>query len=260
MSGRLTSREYWDLGYRKEQIDPPLDIQSFRQHAQRRTIETLLDGVGNAKRIMEIGAGNSAVLSWLSRKYSERHWGGLDYSLDGCEKLRSRVAREGGAVEVVHADIFAPMPEQVGRWDAIYSLGVVEHFEDCSSVLKAMSTLLSSDGVIVTIVPNMAGLVGKLTRIWNRNVYDLHVPHTVDSLRNAHVEASLSIRSAGHLCSTNFGVLSACFPNNRGKGWKGYVWLSRLSTMLWRFESRWGDLPSSRWLSPYIYVVAEKSR
>ena len=111
---------------------------------------------------------------------------------------------------------------------------------------------------MVTVIPNMRGMIGYLTKKMNPAVYDLHNPHDLDSLKAAHVGAGLDILQVNYLCSSNFGVLSSCVDRNSGMAWHFYVFLTRVSKLLWRFEKPYGDLPHSQLFSPYLFVVARK--
>ena len=155
------------------------------------------------------------------------------------------------------ANLFKPDPALRGRFNLVYSIGVVEHFSSLPEVLIAVKHLLAADGTMLTILPNMTGILGVLTRRYSRQVYDLHVPHDVSSFLRGHGAAGLTVRASGFLCSTNFGVLSSCFHGPTDRGWKVYRWLSRLTTVLWFLESKLGELPHSSLFSPYIYAVSD---
>lgn len=253
---RLTSTEYWDRGYGALALARPVDPRDYRQLGDRRILE-LLERIGIAgKRVLEIGAGNSGLLTYLARTHAgTATFTGLDYSDTGCRLLRDRAAREGAALTVVQADLFAPPPELIGAFDVIYTIGVVEHFADLPAVLKAIARFGAPGAAIVTEIPNMAGLLGDITRRWNRGVYELHVPHDRASLVKGHADAGIRVERAGYLCSQNFNVLSSCFTSPRDRLWRTYLLLSRLTKAIWRLEALVGDLPHTAWLSPYIFVV-----
>ncbi len=152
--------------------------------------------------------------------------------------LTRRAALEGVRIDVLHQDLFQPDATLLDQFDVIYSIGVVEHFQDLSRALEAKKRLLAPAGTMFTVIPNMAGILGTLTRRYNRHIYDLHVPHDLKSFVDGHVKAGLEVRSAGYICSTNFGILSSCFNGPQTPGWRSYVWLSRLSNALWFVEDK----------------------
>lgn len=258
---RLTESAYWESGYETRANDAPLNVIGFRNRSDRKVIESIESLGLEGKRVLEVGAGDSAVLTHLAHKYSDRaHFTGLDYSPTGCALLERRAQRERAPIEVVQRDLFQPDISMLARFDVIYSYGVVEHFENLSEVLSAKARFLSPSGQMLSIIPNMAGVLGTLTRRYNKTVYDLHVAHDLRSFLKGHVDAGLEVLESGYICSNNFGVLASCFSSQRDRGWKSYVWLTRLSKFIWLMESGLGEFPHSSRFSPYIYVTSRVRR
>ncbi len=258
---RLTESAYWEAGYADSGDSPALDLRDFRQLWARRLVETIESLGLDGQSVLEVGAGNSAVLTYLAARHgSNACFSGLDYSEAGCRMLTRRAEREKVSVAVHQQDLFAPSPDVLAHFDLVYSLGVVEHFANLSGVLEAKARLLVPGGRMLTIIPNMAGVLGSLTQHFNPAVYELHVPHDLDSLVNGHAEANLEVEKSGYIGSTNFGILSSCFVSDADHGRATYMWLSRLSKLLWFVESRAGDLPHSACFSPYIYTISHFRR
>jgi 2-polyprenyl-3-methyl-5-hydroxy-6-metoxy-1,4-benzoquinol methylase len=218
-------------------------------------------GGTRGKRILEIGAGDSGWLPYYSKR-----WGfevtGLDYSPVGCERAAALAKRANVHVEVVLSDMFAPPPEIEGTFDALVSIGVVEHYEDTARTLEAMSRFLRPGGVIATIVPNIPGLQGWLFRRFNRPFYDIHVPIDVTKMRTAHEKAGLEVVRCNHLMSLNLGVFNVVGLDPARLSTKlkrimlfGFIALSR---MVWAVEGVVGNLPASSYISPYVAAIARK--
>ena len=157
--------------------------------------------------------------------------------------LTQRARRENAVLNVVQADLFDPDASLVGNFDFSYTIGVVEHFADLAAVVREIARFGASNATVVTEIPNMAGLLGSLTKRWNRTVYDLHVPHDLKSLTRGHLDAGVIVERTGYLFSQNFNVLSSCFKSRANRGWSTYLWMSRLTKAIWYFEDRIGDLP-----------------
>lgn len=257
MSNALTTSDYWDTGYSTGASMEPLRPGDFRRHADLQVVESIAALGLEGKRVLEVGAGNSAMLTALATRLGGRaRFTGLDYAPAGCRMLAERAEREGAIVEVLHQDLFAPSPSLDGQFDVVFSIGVVEHFTDLGGVLRAMRRFLAPGGRMFTLIPNMRGLPGVLVRRYNRAVYELHVPHDMASFVAGHRAAGLEVENSRFLCSTNFGVLSSCFRSPGDPGFTTYKWLSRVSKALWLFESRVGDLPALPALSPYLIAVS----
>lgn len=255
---KLTSKEYWDSSYRRggRTVGLP-DIGDFRYFADRRIVETLEAAGLDAKNVMEVGAGDSSLLLLLAKRHPSSKLVGIDYSEAGCESLRSRAVQLQADVSVIQADMFDPPPTLRGQFDVVYSMGLVEHFTRLETVLAALSRFLRPSGVLITIIPNMSGVLGLLAKLWNRQVYDIHNPHDLQSFLDGHSKAGLQVRSSGYLCSTNFGVLYSCFQDRRRLARRCYQGLVVVSLGLWFLESRFFEFPKTAALSPYIYAVSE---
>jgi PST family polysaccharide transporter len=78
-------------------------------------------------------------------------------------------------------------------FDILTSFGVVEHFTDTAHCLEACSRFLRPGGVMMTVIPNLAGLNGAGTRFFSPETYAIHVPMSAKALRQAHEKAGLEV-------------------------------------------------------------------
>lgn len=255
----LTTREYWESGYRQRLQLLPEKSQGFKNYPSYKILK-IKESVGfEGKRILEIGGGGSSWLAYLAERYRSSTFTALDYSEEGCSQI-SNYANDNklSNLNVLCGDVFDETLTNE-KYDVVYSHGVVEHFTDLSSTLAEFAKYLDVDGRLITFIPNMSGLNGFLTKFFNREVFDIHVPHDRESFVRGHEQAGLKILEAGYLCSSNFGVLSSCFTKEETWKWFLFMQLTRVSKIIWAFEYRFFDLPLSRTFSPYIYAIAKKS-
>lgn len=256
----LTTKEDWDQGYvsRKEVVE----LQFGWRHHINRLLADRIEEIGlDGKSILEIGAGDSQWIPYFAKKYASSRFAGLDYSQLGCERLAERVSAICGAaiVEIYCQDMFDVKSSLHGKFDLVMSFGVVEHFTELSNALYAKCKYLNDQGLLFTIIPNMAGSIGYLSKLFNREIFEMHNPHDLNSFIKGHRDAGLVVLSSGYLGSTNFGVLSSCFEKHEGLSWHAYVFLTRLSKAVGLIESKLGNLPASKPFAPYIYAVSRVS-
>ena len=141
-------------------------------HGLSREIERCRPG-----SMLEIGCGNSVWLPYLAKKWQVPVVAGLDYSELGCELARRRMALEGVAGKVFCDDLFRVEPDTIGRYDLVYSIGLVEHFDDLEAVLRCISRFVRPGGTLVTEVPNLhRSLHGFLSWVWVPTVLAKHHP------------------------------------------------------------------------------------
>ena len=259
-NNRLTTNEYWNQKYGSP-ISSTMTISGFHGHINNQILEQISSiGLQN-KSIIEIGAGGSQWLPFLAKQYPGCSYTGLDYAEAGCKELEERAKIEEVEISTIQADLFEPPEELIGKFDLLISFGVVEHFDDLSETIKALAVFIKPTGTIFTIIPNMNGTIGYLTRKLNKDVYDLHNPHDLAALKKGHEDANVVVRKSSYLCSTEYGVLAACI-NDESSSVKRliYLWLSRLTKLISIFELKLFRLPAIRLFSPFIFCISEKKR
>jgi 2-polyprenyl-3-methyl-5-hydroxy-6-metoxy-1,4-benzoquinol methylase len=182
-SEKLSSKEYWDnvlksatlpLQVNKKQYSPWLINSFFREFIVRENYRTLI----------EVGAGSSAWLPFLAKEYNLRV-SGLDYSEPGCRICEENLKILGiDYDEIICQDLFKW--HSGNKYDIIISLGVIEHFENPGEILKIFSHHLNENGLIITVVPNLLGISGRLTRIFLPEVHQIHKIISKFLLRELH--------------------------------------------------------------------------
>jgi SAM-dependent methyltransferase len=252
---KLTNEEYWNSTYTQRDAKSNLNLDGFSNSCNRLILEKILAADLPNKRILEIGAGDSMWLPYLAERFSSSQFVGLDYSDRGCALLRERT-RDLRNVAVAREDMFTCDSELHETFDVAISFGVVEHFDELDKVLAAKKRFLKRGGLMFTLIPNLSGALGFLASKWNRDVYEKHNPHDWPSFSQGHRLAGLDVVSGGYLCSNHFGVLSACFPDQKGLAWQLSRVMVRISLGTWWIEEKLGQLPTSRAFSPYIYALS----
>ncbi|WBA17151.1 class I SAM-dependent methyltransferase [Salinivibrio kushneri] len=258
MPGELTTNRYWDSTYDSREQLMPVSLDGYRSYCSKRIYEKKELYLSAASSVLELGGGGSRWLAYFAKEFPEKDFCALDYSEFGCSMLESFAKHEKLNNLSVECGDFFCFDFAGKKFDLVYSHGVVEHFEDLAGVLQAHSGYLNTSGVMVTVIPNMAGILGSLTKKLNRKVYDIHIPHDLKSFQEGHYQAGLDIIESGYLCSSNFGVLSSCFQSRQGMAYRTYVQLTRVSKALWWFEDKFFALPKSKWFSPYIFSISKR--
>ncbi len=260
MAEHLTSDSYWDRFYGDRPEVEPVDLGSWRRMPERRIFEIKQRFGVDQGSVLEVGGGFSPWLTFLCQRYPDVRYACLDFSKVGVEALTTWKSHNDIAnLDIYYSDFFQS-PEHRGQFDLVFSHGVVEHFKNLPSVLRAHATFLAPNGTMITVIPNLSGVLGTLTKLLNREVYETHIPHDLQSFRRAHDSAGLQVVESGYVCATNFGVLSSCLAGGHGlkAGFKTglYKALLAISLLDWRLESLGIRLPRSRAFSPYVYAVA----
>lgn len=213
------------------------------------------------KQFLEVGCAMSIWLPYFAKEFGFDITG-LDYSEIGCKQERDVLRKAEVEGQIICADFFKPPAHLLDQFDFAFSFGVAEHFIPTEYCLAAFNRFLKPGGRLITIIPNMVGSVGWLTKVFNRPVYDIHVLLTIEDLRAAHEKAGLEVISCDYFLSTGFGMtningLNAARISTKAK--KHLIrTLERFSVLCWALEDKITTLKKTQLLSPFIYCVAEK--
>jgi 2-polyprenyl-3-methyl-5-hydroxy-6-metoxy-1,4-benzoquinol methylase len=207
-------------------------------------------------RLVEVGCALSVLLPFLARRY-QLQVSGIDYSHLGCEQSRQILRASNIDGPIFEADVFNPPQELLNSFDFVTSFGVAEHFDPVSKCLGAMGSLLKPGGIILTFVPNLAGIFGPLQRFADREIYGIHQILTAQTLRLEHERAGFTVLEARSIVALNFGLLNwGANPGLKGK--LGKKVSSALSLLFWsvlpRSSVSWRPGP----LSSHLVCVARK--
>jgi SAM-dependent methyltransferase len=206
----LLAREFWDANWstaRKHSYHR----WNYYHRSQSRFLKSLLPPGG---RFLELGCAESIWLEHL-RDYCEV-WG-IDYSPTALARMAGDPRLDG--VKLVLGDMF-DADNNVPRdyFDVVFSEGVLEHFSDPGAALRLMRRYARPGGIIATSIPNVSGLVGKLQRMVDRELFEAHVLYEPKTLDWAHISAGLvpvvPARYWGHVSigAVNYSRLLLSWP------------------------------------------------
>jgi hypothetical protein len=144
----------------------------------------------------------------------------------------------------------------LGCFDIVFSQGLLEHFTDTASAVAAFAAFAKPGGTVLTVIPNMAGMIGTLQSALDREIYDVHVPMDANALAAAHRNAGLSVSRCEYLLSANFAVVN--HPGIRPRLLNNAVrsMLIGATGLIWAAERIGVRMPPSRLMSPYVSCVA----
>ena len=60
------------------------------------------------------------------------------------------------------------------KYDIVFSLGFIEHFNNTRDVILRHVDLLASSGLLLIVLPNLLGLNGWIQRRFDKENYDVH--------------------------------------------------------------------------------------
>jgi SAM-dependent methyltransferase len=263
IGGDKAGTEYWDQLWKQSSPPPPIDPTrpGLKNHRFRKFHEffkkTFAGREGPERALIEVGCAQSVFLPYFAQQFGFKVTG-LDRSAIGCERARRILEREAVPAEVHCADFFAPPEQLLGQFDWAFSFGVVEHFEDTAGAVRAMARLLNSQGRMITVVPNLSGLLGSLQRKLDPAIYDLHMILDLEGLASIHEGAELKVESCEYFLTVSLDALNlASWPPGLMRKWLPRVFHA-ITRAAWLAEELFPRLKPNAWSSPLIICVATK--
>lgn len=261
-------RPYWDTVWRDGAAPSMSDAGAGGggNAVDRRFREYFRAALAQAARpgalLLEVGCGSSRWLPYFAKEFGCRVFG-IDYSLAGCSNARQMLAKAGQRGTIVCGDFFSPPSSLHGKFDVVVSFGVAEHFTDTAGCIAAFTEFLRPGGLLLTSVPNLAGLVGRLQSWLSPAIFEIHTVLRREDLSAAHRKSGLEVLRCEYFLAVNFGV---CNLNKMTGGAfarelkrRLVRLLARASVVAWEMEKRVGHFPPSRLFSPYVNCVARKT-
>jgi 2-polyprenyl-6-hydroxyphenyl methylase/3-demethylubiquinone-9 3-methyltransferase len=257
----LTSPAYWDQAWQARDARSWSDLGWIRSKYSWVLLDHRLRARlprDPGKRLLEVGCATGRWLIYFHRTFGYAVTG-CDYSEAGCREARQNLARAGIAGDVVQDDLF----RLEGRWDVVFSGGLIEHFTDAQGVLGKFASLLNPGGFLVTIVPNLSGLSGAYHRWLKPETFTTHRVVTAAQLRQWYGALGLRRIEVGALGS----IVPARFPRDAVRRrhprvyralWTvlGPVTWTTNRACLWSFRRTGVRIESPRF-SPYLYAIGE---
>jgi SAM-dependent methyltransferase len=262
-SSDRAGQDYWDHTWATESLPDDVDLSSDRVWAHRNqlfhaTFRTLLAEIPSPS-LIELGCARSAWLPYFAVHHHAAVCG-LDYSPLGAEQAAVRLRRDGIAGEIRCADLFTPPDDWREAFDVVVWFGVAEHFDDLTNAVCAAAGFLKPGGLLITEIPNLAGVNGWVQRLFNKPVYDMHVPHSRQSLTRHHEAAGLEVVYSRYVVPIDFGVVKiAGAPQTALLPIKTRILhgLRLLTAVTWWIDRRI-PLPATRLLGGFSIVAARK--
>lgn len=231
-----------------------------------RKVLGLFDSHANVKagsQVLELGCGGSGWLPYLAL-----HRGcsvvGIDLEPFAAELARSNLEAAGAQGEILCRDAFALQDnaDMLGRFDVVYSMGLLEHFNDPVKLLVVLSKYLKDGGRIVTTVPNLRGVNWFLQRLGDLEILETHVIYSEKSLVHIHEEAGFETVASGCMGFYD-GFLSEAGKMTgpaRKNLHQSLCWISNMSSAAWLRVTRGKIAPEFSWLSPHVFYVGKANR
>jgi 2-polyprenyl-3-methyl-5-hydroxy-6-metoxy-1,4-benzoquinol methylase len=211
--------------------------------------------------VLEIGCGRSPWLPHLARAGYRAT--GIERESSAAELAQANLQGAGVPGTIVWGDGFRPArhPELLGRFDLVFSMGLIEHCVDAPARLAALRRYLKPGGRILTTVPNLHGVNWFLQWLGGRDRLERHVCHDVRTLVRDHEHAAFETVARGYIgfCDGYLSGLGRSAGPRRRALHRRLCRTLGLSCEAWLRAGRGLGTPESRWLAPHLYYVGRRA-
>jgi SAM-dependent methyltransferase len=149
---RSAYRRFWaDVGERFPDLDGAASTRYYAQNEQRLFTDHFpsLGGLRIFKTDLWDEARNTRILAWASQRGAHAY--GVDISEPTLKQARA--AFDGNPLRCAVSDV-RDLPFRDGSFDAIYSMGTVEHFDETERAIAEIVRVLKPGGRAIVGVPN----------------------------------------------------------------------------------------------------------
>jgi SAM-dependent methyltransferase len=175
----LTGTTHWD-GYWEQVSELPIEVVKGEQSGSTAILDVLDRFVAASRRlsVLEIGGAPGGYIAYLWRRFGHDVCV-MDSSGTGVALTRENFRLLGLPGEVVERDVFSEEPP-VPQFDVVYSLGLIEHFEDTESIVRAHLAYLRPGGRLIIGCPNLRGVNEALLRWLSPSALSWHHLQVMD--------------------------------------------------------------------------------
>jgi 2-polyprenyl-3-methyl-5-hydroxy-6-metoxy-1,4-benzoquinol methylase len=179
-----------------------------------RMMKTLCDegGAVPGSEVLEIGCGRSPWLAYLAREGCRVS--GIEIESHAARLARANLVGAKASGEIYCRDAFNLQQNMDlrGKFDLVFSLGVIEHLDAVTEKLRVLASYLKPGGRIVSMVPNLQGVNWFMQRFGSLPVLQAHVVYTTQTLREVHEQAGYETAATKYL-----GFFDGFLTNSAGE-------------------------------------------
>lgn len=141
-----STQKHWDKYWKKRE---KMMLNRYYHEKPVNAINNLFPDIKN-KKILELGAGSGVDIAQFSKMGANAYV--IDYSQKSLEMVKKVSKKENVEINLVKADA-SVLPFKNNSLDAVYSLGLIEHFKDPIPIIREQKRVLKKHGLILVDSP-----------------------------------------------------------------------------------------------------------
>ena len=157
---KLTEQDFWEK-YWENREEVAVEIKRTKKGLSVNSILDVFDKylpVNENFHALEIGGAPGQYLIYMHKKFKYKIHS-LDYARIGNEQTVKNLKAVNIDVTVYEKDLFSEnFSSGLPKFDIVYSLGFIEHFDNLTEVVARHVELLKPGGILLLGVPNLRGI------------------------------------------------------------------------------------------------------
>lgn len=205
------------------------------------------------KRILEIGCARGKQLIYFAKEFGYEVYG-TDYSEKGVALAQENLKIASVAGTILCQDIFQTSFQEE-FFDVVYSMGLIEHFENPAEIIDAHIKLLKNGGTLIITIPNLKNSLSfTLNKIMGKEKKLLDT-HNLEIMDKNTLRQLLQDKGVDILKLDYFGPvdLTGAFS---GISSKPALYLAHLLNQVIGYATFF--MPGSAYFSPHLVLIGEK--
>lgn len=240
MENNLTDRHFWEEYWKNYQ---------YTKIPKHVFFEQAIPQMPQKSTAIEIGGFPGSMSIFFCKNYGF-DVSLLDFYID--ENIINNLEKHNGlspnTIHCIEHDFFNYHSDL--KYNLVYSIGFIEHFEDTKDVIYRHIDLLADNGEILIILPNLLGLNGWVQKHFDRHNFDAHNLKSMDMAFLNKIMSQLPVRNVfiDYIGKPMVWLEPNASRNSRTKRYfvKALSYLIKLIPIKGKF------------LSPYIIIRAKK--
>jgi len=154
MTSRSAYYDFWTgVGERFPDLRGAVSTDYYFDNERRLFTEYFpaLDGLKLLKTDLWDEAKNTRILAWAGRRGARAH--GIDISEPTVRQARAAFGTDAGSLQAAIGDV-RHLPFDDASFDAVYSMGTIEHFDETERAVAEIARVLKPGGRAIVGVPN----------------------------------------------------------------------------------------------------------
>jgi 2-polyprenyl-6-hydroxyphenyl methylase/3-demethylubiquinone-9 3-methyltransferase len=246
--------DFWDKVWEKNNLTSYTGIERYLATNVKlhRLFKRFLPS-GN-KKILEIGCARGKHLIYFAKNFGYEV-SGIDISEKGVTLAKKNLEAASVTATVLCQDIFQTT-FQPNSSDIVYSLGLIEHFQDPSGILDIQIKLLKTGGILMATMPNFKDSFSlAINRLMGRKQMVL-ASHNLEIMDKKVLSKALQGKGVKILKLDYFGPIDLTVAFGGIKNRPVLLMLHLLNQIIGYATF---FMPSSAYFSPYLIVICEKT-